>query len=398
MKMTTLWRALAPVTLAMLAAGPATALEAEYVPDEEAGDLDEVTDGWYHTVNLGIGLSVGTSRDVVGQEDGATITFSVDATWRAELFAGQHEFRNTLSINEAVSRTPLVDNFVKSNDRLQNEAIWFYHLPSVDWFGPFARASLQTSIFNGHDVRANRVDYERFNRSDELTTFSNRARLQLTRPFQPTTLKESVGVFVEPLRQEALNVDIRLGVGARQVFANGNYVVSEVIDAGTRPDQERDIVILNELETFSQAGSELAIEAFGNNPEGDINYRLGFEMMTPFYNSVENSTLNAWEATNYEGSISVAFAARDWLSVSYGLNALKSPQLVDEWQLTNQLLVTITQTFRSTPETRNAGSDVVDEMEAEAAAEAGDEAVEAADAAAQAADDTVEAVEEEVSP
>jgi hypothetical protein len=157
------------------------------------------------------------------------------------------------------------------------------------------------------------------------------------------------------------------------VFADGNYVVSEVLDAGTRPDQERDIVILTELETFSQAGSELAIEAVGSNPEGDINYRLGFEMMTPFYNSVEDSTLNAWEATNYEGSINVGFAVRDWMSVSYGLNALKSPQLVDEWQLTNQLLVTVTQTFRSTPETRNSGRDVVDEMEAEAAA-AGEEA------------------------
>ena len=90
-------------------------------------------------------------------------------------------------------------------------------------------------------------------------------------------------------------------------------------------------------------------------------------MMTPFYNSVEDSTLNAWEATNYEGSINVGFAVREWMSVTYGLNALKSPQLVDEWQLTNQLLVTITQTFRSTPETRNSGRDVVAEMGAEAA-------------------------------
>lgn len=372
-----LLRAAAPFALATLVAAPTFALEQEYVTAEDATEeIDEVLDGWYHTVNLGIGLSVGTSRDVIGQEDGSTITFSLDTSWRAELIRGQHEFRNTLTINEAVSRTPLVDRFVKSNDLLQNEALWFYHLENIDWFGPFARASVRTSIFNGHDVQSNRVDYERRRNNDNVTLIEDRERFQLTRPFQPTTFKESVGVFFEPSREEALAIDVRIGFGARQTIANGNFVVDSVTAAADREGgvAERDLVVVQELESFSQAGSELALEAFGNNPDGDISYRFGFEMMTPFYNSVDDSDLNAWEATNYEASIDVGFAIRDWASVSYAFNALKTPQLVDEWQLTNQLLLTITQTFRSTPETRAANNDeVLDEMEAEAAADdAGD--------------------------
>ncbi len=380
-----LLRAAAPFALATLVAAPAVALDQEYVPEEDAGDPEETIEGWYHTANFGIGLSLGTSRDVVGQEDGATVTFSFDTSWRAELFRGQHVFRNTLTVNEAISRTPLIDRFAKTNDVLLNEAIWFYHLPNIDWFGPFARASLRTSILNGHDVQSNTVDYDRRRNNGNTRTLEDRERLLLTRPFQPTTFKESVGVFVEPSRDPALRVDVRLGLGARQTFADGNFVVTDRVAADSREGGgfERDLIIVEELETFHQAGSELAFEAFGASEEGDVTYRLGFEMMTPFYNSVSNSDLNAWEATNYEAGFDLGLAVREWASLSYAFNALKAPQLIDEWQVTNQLLLTITHTIRSTPESR--GAEIVEEMEAEAAAEEGAEEAAAEEMAEEAA-------------
>lgn len=41
-------------------------------------------------------------------------------------------------------------------------------------------------------------------------------RLRLSGPFRPTLFKESAGVFARPVTSRVLNVETRLGVGARE--------------------------------------------------------------------------------------------------------------------------------------------------------------------------------------
>lgn len=329
----------------LCAASPALALDQEHV-DVDALDTSSEgqMEGWYHRVAVAAGLSFSTSNRVVGQEDGATTTVSLNVGYNADLIRGQHELRNTLSITESITRTPLIDEFVKSGDELFEEAIYYYRLPRSPWLGPFARVSLRTSLFKGFDVPAATTDYLVTRNDGTTVERRDRNRLQLTRNFGPTTLKQSLGLFARPSDDAAWSVDIRFGMGARETFAAGNFVVDD--------DDATPEVDVRELRDFSQAGAEGAFGLSGATPSGDVTYGVTFEMLLPFYDSVDDSDLNAWEATNYEAGANLAFVISDWVNVGYQFGALREPQLLADWQVTNQLLLTITQGFSSTPESR----------------------------------------------
>ncbi len=315
------------LTLLLSAAGvlllspAAQALEQEFVADVSRAEPERV-DGWTHTVNLGASVQVAGSNQVPGQPDGPSITLSLNFNYGGHLWRGNNELRLTGVLSEAISRTPLVDDFVKSTDNLEAEAIYYYHLPSAPWIGPFLRASARTSLFAGVDVRSDDVDYLR---DGEVITAD---RLRLTDSFSPTYLKQSAGIFARPHADIALTVDFRFGVGARETLADGSYVLT---DDDTTPEIE-----ISALQTYMQAGGEFATELYGSS--GDITYGASYEIMVPLYDSIDDD-LEPIPATNYE--IGANFGARlsDWASVSYELGLLRVPQIVEEWQITNQLLL-----------------------------------------------------------
>lgn len=298
----------------------------EYVPDEleSVAEVGVRPDGWTHTFTLGAALQISGSHQVPGQSNGATVTLSLSTAYDAELWAGQHELHLSAGLIEALSRTPIIDDFVKSSDQLSAEAIYFYHLPSAPWFGPFARAAGRTSLFEGIDVRAEDVTYLR----DGETIVAD--RLHLTDSFAPTYLKQSLGVFARPHESEPLTIDIRLGAGAREVLADGNFVVND--------DEATDEIEVDRLRTYAQTGGELAVAMNGSRDGGRINYGAHYEMLVPFYDSIDDD-LEPIDATNYEIGANFGAALASWASVQYELGLLKVPQVIDDWQVTNMLLL-----------------------------------------------------------
>lgn len=298
----------------------------EFVPEEArvlAAD-DDRPDGWFHAFDASAGIQIAGSHQVPGQPNGASFTLSLQLTYIGELWRGNHELRLTGELSEAISRTPLVDEFVKSSDTLSAEAIYFYHLPSAPWFGPFARAAARTSLFAGVDVRPEEVTYVR----DGEAIVAD--RLLLTNPLGPTYLKQSVGVFARPIDTTEIALDARLGIGAREVFADGNYVLAD--------DPETPEIEVNAMQTYMQAGGEFALDMRGADSSGDITYGAYYEMLVPFYDSIDDD-IDPIQATNYE--IGANFGARltSWSSVQYELAMLKVPQVIDDWQVTNMLLL-----------------------------------------------------------
>ena len=301
----------------------ASALEQEYVAEVNEAEIER-PDGWIHTVNLGAAIQLGGSNHVPGQTDGPSVTLSLSFGYAGDLWRGQSELRLSAGLTEALSKTPVADDLVKTTDILEAEAIYYYHLSRAPWLGPFLRASGRTSLFAGVDVRADEADYLR---NGETITSD---RLRVTESLSPTYLKQSVGLFARPLGEESLTIDFRLGGGTRETFADGSYVVAD--DDAT---EEIEVVA---LQTYTQAGGEFATELYGSADEGDIDYGASFEMMIPFYDSIDDS-LEPIPATNYE--IGAHFGARltEWASVTYDLGLLRVPQIVEEWQITNSLLL-----------------------------------------------------------
>ncbi len=329
------------IALCCLLGAPAVAQDGDYVPEESSTlDMETAPDGWTHTVEFGAGISLSTSRDVIGQPNGNTFTLTLQARWVAELIRQNHEYRNTLSLNEAFSQTPLVDYFVKSADSLSTDSLYFYHLPRATWLGPFARAAIETALFKGLDVRADEVDYE-ISRNSGSVLPRTADRLALTTPFAPTRFKQSVGMFARPLDRPGLTLDFRLGVGAREVIADGNFVVAD--------DETTDMIDVVELQSYRQGGAEFAVDGAGAMREGDITYGASLETLAPFFDSLTDNDLNAYEGTNVEASANAGLRVTDWMGVSYQFSALRIPLIVRDWQVTNQLLLTFSNGFTRGP-------------------------------------------------
>jgi DUF3078 family protein len=295
-------------------------------------------DGWSPGIAIGASFNLVNTRSVVGQQDGTSIMLggAIDAS--LEFNSGIHEWRNALGISAGTTRTPSIDEFIKTNDGLAFETIYLIHI--IEIFGPFARFGLNTQMFPGYDIEPSAVDYVVANLDQSTTSYTGR-RLALTDPFDPLTLRESVGVFVQPVRMDEIQLEARAGIGAQEIFAHGLAV---------QDDSATPFVDVKELDDSWQVGGEAVVNAWGFvDPQKRISYSAGIGVLVPFAASElpPGDDRSLPELTIVEGLLGLNVKLFDWASVSYKLTVLRQPMLVDAWQITNSLLVTVGAAFGS---------------------------------------------------
>lgn len=311
----------------------------DYVPDALPEEVERgEADMWHFGLAVGASLSFGDSRAVVGQQDGSTLTGSLTLDGSVQMIRNAHEWRTTLHLTETVTRTPSIDEFIKAADVLRIESTYYFLVTDAPPFGPFARATAETALFGNSDVRGEENIYAILPLgATERELTGPLSRLFLTDAFSPLTLKQSVGAFVRPLSSAAAALNLRLGVGARELFADGQLAVSD--DADTAE------IEVNELQSYTQAGGEVALDFSGAVADGTVTYSATAEMMTPFYDSIDDDAFSAFEATNYELGAALGFRLTSWASLDYRFTARKLPRLVDDWQISNNLLLTFSHTI-----------------------------------------------------
>ncbi|MBN1944501.1 MAG: hypothetical protein JW797_02440 [Bradymonadales bacterium] len=304
----------------------------QYVPVEV--ELEVQPDaGWTYALRLGLSTAFATANNVIGNPDGATWTLGFGVNGNLGLERNFHEWRNTLSIGETFSRTPVIDEFVKSADSLEFESIYLYHIPPAPWFGPFARLRLSTAIFAGQDVRPSDVTYLVAHLTGDPVPITAE-RLDLTDPFMPLTLKQAVGVFARPLAKPAINLEFLLGFGVRETLAEEQLTVTD--------NDETTEIEVTELDTFVQAGAEATMGLWGEVIGGRMAYNAGAEFMVPFINSAElDQDKSAFDLTNIDLTAGFSFRIVEWASLDYQFRALREPQLLDKFQIQNNLLLSI---------------------------------------------------------
>lgn len=318
------------IGLSTLSAAPAAALEQEYVPDEST-DGTVAGEGWAADILLGLSINLATSKNVVGQPvDGATWTIAVNTSATADYYKRGHEVRNSFSWVEALQKSPLLKEFVKSQDRLAIESIYYYHVPKAPWFGPFGRFQIETSLFKGFDVRNADTTYVNAGNPEETETTR---RFLLTKAFRPTMLKESIGAFARPLSKEWLDIDFRLGIGARETLAKNQRALADVADT---PAVEYTL-----LKSYALAGFESALELSGSFSESRVGYHAGGEVLIPFVQDDKTEERSNIELTNLEFSAGVTVKVVEWVSFDYAFRAQHLPQLQKDWGISNNLLLTL---------------------------------------------------------
>lgn len=315
------------------AAPPAPpSVNAEYVEKPKA-DESSRPDGVNAGLTLGATLNVNDNRSVVGQAQGTGFAGGYTADAAVDYNHTEHEWRNGLLLSAGTTRTPAIEAWIKTRDAVTLESIYLYHV--VPWFGPFARFGLDTQMFGGSDPRAAPTTYE-IARPDGGKEMLTGTRLHLSDPFKPLTLKESAGAFVQPLSEERIQLEGRVGVGAQEVFANGVLALSDDVTTA-------DKVEVKELASFNQAGIEALAEATGTFRPQRITYKAGVGFLFPLAHSAlaAGDTRTNAQLTNLEIVGALSFKLLEWASLDYQLRVVRQPQLIDAWQVSNNLLLTI---------------------------------------------------------
>ena len=284
-------------------------------------------DGFDPALSLGASMAMSSNSSVVGQPDGESWTFGLNLLGRLDYLVGMHDWRNTLKVQEVLSRTPVLDAWVKAADQLVFEST--YYLKLSEQLGPFASLRLESSLFEGQDLRATAATYK--DKADGTILATGVDAFLLTDPFQPMALKQAIGAFYRPVETKAIEVDLRAGFGAQETFAEGGLVLAD--DAAT-PEIE-----VSRLTDFVQAGAVIGVEAKGELEGGRITYTARAEAMFPVVND-DPAGRSVTELANYDFGAKVSFKLFEWASLDYEFKAFRQPALVEEWQVQNNLLLT----------------------------------------------------------
>ena len=304
--------------------------------------------GWKYNLNLGFNGGFTQNSSVVGQADGSTWQIGGVVNGGADLYSGNHEWHNSLVVAHQQTQTPSIDGFIKTADNFELTTMWLYKLKSMPWLGPFARARLQTQLFQGamvfgedtdvefRDPRGTPIDTLNPNQTAEglqVRTLAGQERLVITQAFEPLTLRESIGAFARAVEEKTVKVTFTLGLGAQEVFVRGDGGFAVTDDADT-PQIE-----LTRMQDSVQIGVEVGMEASGTAGE-QVTWALNVNALQPFYEDIAVDTgLEGLEKLNVETIGKVGVKLAKWVSLDYVLTARKLPLIVDEWQIQNSVLL-----------------------------------------------------------
>lgn len=280
---------------------------------------------WSFKLRIGSVFQLSQSRGVVGRIDGTTRSFNLDVHFEANWKCGRNEVRNRIDTNDLIVKTQNTGRWVPASDFVELESIYQYRAhPRA---GPFARAGLRSSVFLGRDLRTNAVRYDIEGRG--LT--GERTELRLTDRFLPMTLIQSVGAFVNPVQREHFDIDLRGGVGIREVFADGQLGLKD--DAKTT-----DIVEIVELHSYAEAGLEAIAFVRGELWNERLSYYVGGEFLLPIIRTKrEGDDRAATSLISKIGRVGIAYKIAKSATLLYELRLVHQPQLLDEVQVQNNV-------------------------------------------------------------
>lgn len=302
----------------------------QYVPDTDlTADHDEARpDGWDGSLVLGASFNFAHNSDVVGQRDGLSLALVANVLGNAEYRSGAHEVTLRLSVFEGLSTNSAV-GFTKSNDLASIEPL--YSIYMFPWLGLFVRANAETSLLPTEDVRPDAVTYLVSRRTGMLEPIQNQRELKLGGPLEPLTMTQSMGLVCRPIDAIEGVMLVRIGVGGRETIANGTLLLVD--------DPLTSAIEVRELRDVLQAGAEMAIRVSGRIPEQRITYDVDFSALMPVINN-DLRKRSAFELFRVGLVGNVHYSLADWVGVTWQFKVLQDPQLTEEAQIQNNVLLT----------------------------------------------------------
>lgn len=290
------------------------------------------THGWKKKLSIGLTGSLSQSSNVPGTNDGSTIQVGTIVDTSLERTRRIWSWLNTLKFQYAQSRTPLLDRFVKSQDQLDIGSIYFWKIYE-NKAGIYSRVRASTSVSPGYLVKPTDSTISRKHIDGSTTTepLSANQELSLTSYLEPLLIAEGVGLFANPTQTDGLTVRIRLGAGAQEAPNRNGFVLND--------DPKTPAIEIRQLKTSNQVGAEAEISA-----EGKVNDKFSWKGKVGWFMPTWTSTKSfqtGFSALQTDANVGASYKLSKALSIDWQATAKKIPVVLDKWQLTNVLLITV---------------------------------------------------------
>jgi hypothetical protein len=309
--------------------------QAQIVPSNGIKAAEKTdAEGWAPFLGITATLALADNSSVVGQVDGFSTLFGLGLTGGADYARDRHLVRTSLTINEGFARTPVIDEFVKTNDVLKLEGLYSYFLTQD--LGLYGRLGIVTDLFSATDIRATPTSWvETVPGGMPIALTTNGFRQRLAGPFSPFTINEQVGGFAEAVRETWLDLSLRAGLGGRHTFADGVLVSSD--------DKATPAIELTELHDVHQLGFEVFGGGAGKLDGGKALYKAGLSVLLPLVNNdPDHRSAASLTRIGFDGSLT--FNVYSWMGLVYNLKATRDPQLFsrgeEKVEVQNTLLLT----------------------------------------------------------
>jgi hypothetical protein len=292
------------------------------------------TAGWSHRLKVNLNGSLTYNHHVPGIDYGLSVSFGLVANGGAAYRYRRHRVETGLALQSGWSKTATQRHLLKNVDWAELYNRYRYRLDT--WHQRLAllgSVSLGAPLFPGDLVYGEDTDLVLNRRQGPPVTDLARAdtRFRITPAFTPLMLEELVGASARPYAHALGTLELRLAVVGLQVWASG-YTL----------DDDRDTVEkeLRELQDYQQAGLQLEV-LLGGELKKHLTYAFRAELMVPFYTSVDTPE-RGFDLMNTDLSFRIGLKLAKWASLDYAFGAKRFPMLVSSWQITTQLVLSVT--------------------------------------------------------
>lgn len=347
--------------------------EDDLTNSESGEEKEKLKQGWEVKLNLGANLSLSYNDSWIGNENGTIVFLGAQVGGSANLRAGQQYWENSVAFQQtfqgAFGMENFPDRFIKTLDQLDVISTYTFRLLDPAWFGFFGRARLNTQVFNGYivtpeDAQVRDVTGVGGDESDLTATDGAAIALleagdsfDLTSPFEPMNLRQTLGLFLEPYTAKEFTLSFRVGLGAQEIITQSGYINTSADDIpyneedpNDDPDRPERIIFVRNLK--NDDGRNLAVE-IGIETEMDfrgeiIPERLSYystinTFVAPYNSAVESNPESEdrdfLDTVNIRIDAGISLKLAKYITVDYGLTLLRIPAIQETVQLQNNLFI-----------------------------------------------------------
>jgi hypothetical protein len=224
----------------------------------------QLTNNWNTQWEFSGSTLFNTSQNTSGQ-DRSSFAVSTQVHNRSRFSSRQHFASLRLILEEGANKEGN-DSFRKSIDNFEVRGTYIYRLSQR--IGPYLRGVINTTLFDT-DIRFDTPrDFSLLDENDQLIrVVPGATNVTLEPAFSPLVLRQGIGINSRLYRSFPLNVDLRIGFGARQTYVN-SFVLSDNQNSASR------------LKNVTSTGLE-ALLVLDARLARSINFDSEFDLLTP---------------------------------------------------------------------------------------------------------------------